>query len=118
MKPVRSTLMILLVLAAPAFAQPKTGDHSGHHPAGVAPSSAATTAVDMTDGEVRKVDKDAARLTLRHGEIRNLGMPPMTMVFQFDDKAALAKLKPGDKVRFRAVSEAGKLVVTEIQVAR
>jgi Cu(I)/Ag(I) efflux system protein CusF len=70
---------------------------------------------DLVDAEVRKVDKDAGKLTLKHGEIRNLEMPPMTMVFVVKDKAMLDKLKAGDKVRFKAVRDGGSYVVTEIQ---
>jgi len=72
----------------------------------------------MADGEVRKIDKDAGKLTLKHGEIKSLDMPPMTMVFQIKDKAMLDGVKAGDKVRFKAVSEGGKMVVTEIQSIR
>jgi Cu(I)/Ag(I) efflux system periplasmic protein CusF len=73
---------------------------------------------DMTDGEVRKVDTDAAKITLKHAEIKSLDMPPMTMVFIVKDKSMLGSLKVGDKVRFRAVNEAGKFTVTEIQPVR
>ena len=76
-----------------------------------------STATDLADGEVRKVDKEQGRLTLKHGEIKSLDMPPMTMVFQVRDKALLDKLKPGDKLRFKAVNEAGKYTVTEVQTA-
>ncbi|MBK9607666.1 MAG: copper-binding protein [Betaproteobacteria bacterium] len=71
-------------------------------------------AKDVADGEVRKVDKDAAKVTIKHGEIKNLDMPPMTMVFQVKDKALLDTVKAGDKVRFKAISDNGKLFVTEI----
>ena len=74
----------------------------------------ADSSSDMTPGEVQKVDKDTGRLTIKHGEIKNLGMPPMTMVFATKDKAMADKLKSGDKIRFRATNENGKLVVTEI----
>jgi Cu/Ag efflux protein CusF len=79
---------------------------------------AQAASTDMTDGEVRKVDKENAKLTLKHGEIKNLDMPPMTMVFAVKDKAMLDKLQPGDKVRFRAANDGGKLTVTEIQPAK
>lgn len=69
----------------------------------------------MSDGEVRKVDKEAGKLTIKHGPIKNLDMPPMTMVFTVKDKALLDTVKVGDKVRFHAVDEGGKLVVTAIQ---
>ncbi len=82
-----------------------------------APAGAAKPA-EFTDAEVRKVDKEGKKLTLKHGEIKSLDMPPMTMVFQVDNAAALDKLKTGDKVRFKAVHEGGKYTVTEIQPAR
>lgn len=73
---------------------------------------------EMTDAEVRKVDKDNGKVTLKHGAIKNLDMPPMTMVFHVKDKAVLNSLQAGDKVRFTAVNEGGKYTVTEIQAAK
>jgi Cu/Ag efflux protein CusF len=115
MKLTLSTLLMSMTLAAPAFAQQKADDHSAHHPAA---SATAPAADDMADAEVRKVDKDAAKITLKHGEIKSLEMPPMTMVFNVKDKAMLDQLKAGDKVRFKAVNEAGKYTVTDIQVTK
>ena len=74
-------------------------------------------APDLTDGEVRKIDKDGGKLTLKHGAIKHLDMPGMTMVFQVSDKALLDKVKVGEKVRFRVTSEQGRYVVTDIQAA-
>jgi Cu/Ag efflux protein CusF len=78
-------------------------------------ATAAATASDMADAEVRKVDKENKKITLKHGPIKSLDMPPMTMVFQVSDAAMLGQLKAGDKVRFKAANEGSKLVVTEIQ---
>ena len=69
----------------------------------------------MADGEVRKVDKENKKVTLRHGEIKNLDMPPMSMVFQDRDPALLDKIKPGDKIRFSAEKLEGAFVVTGIE---
>ena len=69
----------------------------------------------MTDGEVRKVDKENKKITLKHGEIKNLEMPGMTMVFQVKNPEMLDMFKPGDKVMFKAEKANGALVVTEIQ---
>ena len=80
-----------------------------------APTTASTA--DLTEGEVRKVDKENKKITLRHSDIKNLEMPGMTMVFQVPDAALLDKVKPGDKVRFRAEKDSGKLVVTKIEPA-
>ena len=73
---------------------------------------------DMTDGEIRKVDKEAAKLTIKHGEIKSLDMPAMTMVFQVKDAALLDKVKAGDKVKFRAEKAASGYTVTAIEAAR
>jgi Cu/Ag efflux protein CusF len=103
---------LLAALAVPAFSQQNTDDHSAHHPA------PAASAADMTEGEVRKVDRDARKITIRHGEIKNLDMPAMTMVFQVKDGAMLDKVKAGDKVRFVVEKSDSGFVVTELQAAR
>lgn len=72
----------------------------------------------MTDGEVRKVDPEAGKITIRHGHIKHMDMPGMTMVFTVRNKALLADVKPGDKIQFMVVSEGSKLVITDIQPAR
>jgi Cu/Ag efflux protein CusF len=72
----------------------------------------------MTDGEVRKIDKEAGKITLKHGELKNLGMPAMTMVFQVKDAALLDKVKAGDKVRFTAEKADSGFVVSKIEAAR
>nr|WP_315848668.1 copper-binding protein [uncultured Rhodoferax sp.] len=80
-------------------------------------SSAWAQASEMSSGEIRKVDKAASKITIKHGEIKNLDMPPMTMVFQVRDAALLDKAKAGDKVRFSAVQQEGAIVVTAIEPA-
>jgi Cu/Ag efflux protein CusF len=71
-------------------------------------------ATEMVDGEIRKIDKAQAKITLKHGPIKAVDMPPMTMVFRVKDAKQLDKLAAGDKVRF-AVEQAGdQLVVTQI----
>jgi len=71
---------------------------------------------EMTDGVIRKIDRDNKKITIKHGEIKNLDMPGMTMVFQVKDPAVLDTVKTGDKVKFRAEKAGGSFVVTEIQV--
>ncbi len=104
------------LLASPASAQPKAPDHAAHHAA--SPAAADVNKADMAEGEVRRIDKEGGKVTLRHGEIKSLDMPPMTMVFAVRDKTLLDSLKAGDRVRFKAVNEAGKYIVTEIQPQR
>jgi Cu/Ag efflux protein CusF len=71
----------------------------------------------MSDGEVRKIDKETGKITIKHGPIKNLDMPPMSMVFTAKEKALLDKVKVGDKIRFMAADEGGKIMVTDIQPA-
>jgi Cu/Ag efflux protein CusF len=70
------------------------------------------------DGEIRKVDKDAKKITIKHGPLTNLGMPAMTMVFQVKDPAMLEQVKAGDKVRFEAEKAGGAYIVTQVEVAK
>lgn len=79
----------------------------------VAGAAAATDA----DGEVRRIDKAQAKVTLKHGEIRSLDMPPMTMVFRVKDPKWLDGLAVGDKVKFSAAQENGQYVVTQLAKA-
>jgi Cu(I)/Ag(I) efflux system periplasmic protein CusF len=81
-------------------------------------AAADAPAAELSDGEIRKVDKAAGKLTIKHGPLKNLDMPGMTMVFQVKDQALLDKVQAGDKVRFRAENESGKFLVTEIQPAK
>jgi Cu/Ag efflux protein CusF len=74
---------------------------------------AAQTA-DLSEGEIRKVDPEGGKITIAHGPIKSIDMPPMTMVFTVKNPVLFGDLKKGDKVRFAVVREDGKLVLTEI----
>lgn len=104
-----TTAALLSTLSIAASAQSERG-------ADIVPAQAAAS--DMTEGEIRKVDKDTKKITIKHGEIKNLDMPGMTMLFQVKDPAMLDMVKPGDKVKFRAEKSGGGIVVTEIQIAK
>ena len=77
-----------------------------------------STAGTLSEGEVRKVDKDAKKLTIRHGPLTNLDMPAMTMVFQVKDPAMLDQVKVGDKIRFSAEKANGAYTVTSMEPAK
>ncbi|MEB5964571.1 MULTISPECIES: copper-binding protein [Comamonas] len=112
-----TALSLGIALASPAFAQ----DHSAHagHAATTNAAAAAPTGQTevLTAGEITRVDGRTGKLTIRHEEIKNLDMPPMTMVFALSDSAQSASFKPGDKVRFRAEDRDGTLIITRIQPA-
>ena len=98
-----------------------TGVFALAHAQTAAPAGSAAMQMNvgaMSDGEVRKIDKENKKITLKHGEIKNLEMPGMTMVFQVKDPAMLDTVKPGDKVMFRAEKVNGSLMVTEIMPAK
>ena len=107
---------------APAQPANTPADHAGHpgHTSALTAQAgqASAPAAALTDGEVRKIDKEAGKLTIRHGEIKHLEMPPMTMVFVAKDKALLDTVKAGDKIRFMVIEENGKMVVTSIEPAK
>ena len=88
--------------------------------ANVSPSSPTSpvSQAETSEAEVRKVDLGAGKVTLRHGEIKNLGMPPMTMVFQVKDRAFLNGLKAGDTVKFTADKIKGAYTVLSIEVVQ
>jgi Cu/Ag efflux protein CusF len=102
-----------LALAA-ADASAQTHDH-GQHDATPATTQDASTA--LSEGEVRKVDKDAGTLTIKHGPLNNLNMSGMTMVFKVQEPAMLDKAKAGDRIRFRAERVNGALMVTRLEPA-
>jgi uncharacterized cupredoxin-like copper-binding protein len=90
----------------------------GHYDAGMKGAVNVAAGSELVDGEVRKVDKDSKKLTLKHGPLKNLDMPGMTMVFQVKDEAMLDKVQAGDKVRFQAEKIDGKFTVTKIEATR
>lgn len=103
-----ATAVVLFAPATVFAADP----HQGHGAMQAAPAGAA-----MTAGEIKKIDKNGGKITLKHGPIENLGMPNMTMVFRVKEPAMLDNLKAGDKVKFAADKVNGALTVTRIQAA-
>ena len=69
----------------------------------------------MAEGVVRKLDLDNRKITLKHGEIKNLQMPSMTMVFRLQETVNLDKLQAGDKVLFHVEKIDGAFVITDLQ---
>ena len=117
--PISLTASLLLLGSGAAWAQAPAAaasdGHSSHHP--TATASPAPQA-ELSDGEITRWDPRTGKVTLRHGEIKNLGMPPMTMVFRVTDASMLAPFKPGDKVRFRVEQRTGAYIVTRMEAAR
>lgn len=85
--------------------------------AALAALSLPALSAELSEGEVRRIDKETGKMTLRHGPLENLDMPAMTMVFQVSDKAFLDQVKVGDKVRFQAEKIGSQYTVTKIEPA-
>lgn len=96
------SMSAVALATSPVFAQP-------------APAAAAAA---LTQGEIKKVDTEQGKVTIKHEAIQNLDMPAMTMVFKADKPELLASVEAGDKVQFRAESSNGALVVTQLQAAK
>jgi Cu(I)/Ag(I) efflux system protein CusF len=108
-----ATLIALATVAATAV-------QAGGNPAGrgtVQPGAAAAP-MRMADGQVKKVDKAAGKVTLSHGPLENLNMPAMTMVYRVKDAAWLDQLKAGDRIRFLAEQVGGAYMVTRYEPAQ
>jgi Cu/Ag efflux protein CusF len=105
-------ILLGIAVAAPAFAQKSSDDHSAHH--GGAQAQSAT----LADGEVRKVDKAAKKITIKHGPIQSLDMPAMTMVYRVKDPKMLEQVKAGDKIKFTAEDIGGQYTVTTVAPAK
>jgi Cu(I)/Ag(I) efflux system protein CusF len=110
-------LMLCAAIASPTWAANPPGGQGLQADQGK-PATAASSeagASEMVPGEVRRVDKDAKRLTIRHGEIKHLDMPAMTMVFQVKEAGLLDQVKAGDRIRFAVEKANSAYVVTAIQ---
>ena len=105
------TIAFALVMAPCAFSAVAADGTSRP----IVTAQAAVAERAMTDGEVKKVDKDAGKLTIKHGPLPNLDMPSMTMVFRVKDPAMLDQVKEGDKIRFVADRVNGTITVVELK---
>ena len=107
-----TSILAVASLSLAALTQPAMAQTMDHGKMGMSATP------DLTDGEVRKIDMDAGKITIKHGDIKHMDMPGMTMVFVVKDKALLDKASVGAKIRFMATSENGQMTVTDIQPAK
>lgn len=102
-------------------ANAQANDHSDHGSQGAQTSASASSepaaadSQELSEGEVTRWNERTQKVTLRHGELKNLNMPPMTMVFTLQDTGQANQIKVGNKVRFRAEQVNGAFVVTQIE---
>lgn len=119
MKNIKTLTLTAVLLAPVLFSLPAAAQSTAEAAKPTMKEAMAMTmTMPLTEGEIKKVSKDTGKLTIKHGEIKNLDMPPMTMVFIAKEPAMLDRVAVGDKVKFTVVEEGGKMVVTEIQPAQ
>ena len=115
MKTKINALLVAAGLFAGSFGLAMAAFDAQTAPLSAAPASGVLA--KLTLGEVRKIDTEQGKLTIKHGVIENLQMPGMTMVFKAADPAMLQKLQVGDKIEFAAEKANGAMVVTAIEAA-
>lgn len=116
MKKGLASIVVGLALACSAYAFAAAGDMGNIDLGGSSAHKASSTAASMSQGEVKKVDASAGKLTIKHGPLENLGMEGMTMVFRVKEPAMISQVKVGDKIDFVAEDLNGALTVTRLQV--
>ncbi len=104
---------VTVLVGSPSLALAQAPAGHEHHGAGMNMPMAGSEA--LTRGEIRKWDAAQNKVTLRHEEIKNLMMAPMTMVFRVQNPAQMKDLQVGDKVVFEAVEQNGRLMVKSIR---
>lgn len=109
-----------LILGAGTSLQAQTPtDHSAMGQGKMAAGQASPAADKaMAQGEIKKIDLKAKTITLKHGPIKSVDMPPMTMAFKVGSDALLTRAKVGDKVNFIAELRSDVLFVTAIEPSR
>ncbi|MFP5401582.1 MAG: copper-binding protein [Gammaproteobacteria bacterium] len=107
-KTLLTTAFLAMIGGAPlALAQT---DHDAHHG-----GASAAAEAPLAEGTVKKIDKSAGKLTIAHGPLASLNMPPMTMVFRAAEPGLLEQVKVGDKIRFAVERVGGALTVTAVE---
>ncbi len=113
------TTIALCIASLTLFVLPVTYANDLHHASETGATTESTSSkLELTDGEVKKVDKGTKKITLKHGPIKNLEMPAMTMLFRVKEPAMLDQVQAGDKIQFHVERINGALVLTEIHVVK
>ena len=112
---IRNSGLIALLFLGVGLAFQASADDRHHPQTETTPVAASASTAALTDGEVRKVDKAAGKITIKHGPMPKFDMPPMTMAYRVKDKAMLEGLKPGDKIKFDVDGVGGEFTVLRLE---
>jgi Cu/Ag efflux protein CusF len=111
----RNAILIAVSILGAGLAFQARADDSHQHLAANEAKPAVAASASLTEGEVRKVDKAAGKVTIKHGPMPKFDMPAMTMAYRVKDKAMLDNLKPGDKIKFDADGVGGEFTVLRLE---
>lgn len=117
MNHLNSIIASAAVLCAVALPGAATA-HEGHADEKQVMATTSRSTAQLSEGEVKKVDKPAGKITIKHGPLRNLDMPGMTMVFKVKNPAMLDAVKVGDKINFVAEKVNGSLTLTQLEASK
>ncbi|MGF6602165.1 Cu/Ag efflux protein CusF [Paraburkholderia sp. GAS448] len=106
-----ASVVLVAFVAAPAFAGDDVAGMNMSTPS--APKTSSNTA--LTDAQVKKVDPETGMVTLKHGALDNVGMPPMTMAFKAKDAAIVKQVHEGNKVKVRVENVNGTLTIVKLE---
>jgi Cu/Ag efflux protein CusF len=109
-------LAAALALSSASFTLANAAQPAGTTESAGASGTSSASAASMSEGEIKKIDKEAGKVTIKHGPLTNLDMPAMTMVFRVKDPAMLDQVKVGDKISFVADKVNGQITVTQVEV--
>jgi Cu(I)/Ag(I) efflux system protein CusF len=109
-------LAAALALSSVSFTVVNAAQPAGTTESAGARGTSSASAASMSEGEIKKIDKEAGKVTIKHGPLTNLDMPAMTMVFRVKDPAMLDQVKVGDKISFVADKVNGQITVTQVEV--
>ena len=111
----RYSILIATLMLGAGLTLQSTADDRHHPQTETTPVTAVASTEALTAGEVRKIDKAAGKITIKHGPMPKFDMPAMTMVYRAKDKAMLEDLKPGDKIKFDADGVGGEFTVLRLE---
>ena len=111
----RNSILIAVSICGAGLAFQTSADDAHHPQTKTTPVAATASTAALTDGEVRKIDKTAGKVTIKHGPMPKFDMPPMTMAYRVKDKAMLDNLKPGDKIKFDVDGVGGEFTVLRLE---
>jgi Cu(I)/Ag(I) efflux system protein CusF len=111
MKDFRLIMLFAAIGAGSAFAHHESG---GQHSM-QAQAPAAGQKSSKGTGLIQQIDRDKGVITIKHGPLQGLNMPPMTMSFLVKDKAMLSSLQPLQKVEFELTFDGRQYLITSIK---